>query len=151
MRSRREPPPDQLRELVSRIIEIRRGQPRISPSWVATEAMFDLDRRRIVERDHPMIWQGCHLQLRQIARQLLAQRFERGEEEEDLLFKDLQWRYPTARTAAVDAEEPEYVLRDLMTDEDVAYNVARLRAEALAKLQHADALEAWGRDRGKAA
>ena len=146
-RSRREPLPDHLRELVARIIEMRLGQPRISPSWVATEAMYDLDRGRAVEHDHPMIWQGCHLQLRQIARQLLAQRFECGEEEQELLFKDLQWRYPTARSAT--AEEPEYVLRDLMTDEDIAYNVGRMRAEALAKLEHADALEAWGRDRGK--
>jgi hypothetical protein len=149
-RSHRVPPaPDQLRELVARIIEMRRGQPRISPSWVATEAMHDLDRGRTVEHDHPMIWQGCHLQLRQIARQLLAQRFERGEEEEDLLFTDLQWRYPTARSAT--AEEPEYILRDLMSDEDITYNVQRMRAEAIAKMQHADALEAWGRRRGRVA
>jgi hypothetical protein len=149
-RSRRDPPPpDHLRELVARIIELRRGQPRISPSWVATEAMYDLDRRRTVEREHPMIWEGCHLQLRQIARQLLAQRFEQGEETEDLLFKDLQWRYPSVRSA--NTEEPEYVLRDLLSDEDIAYNVGRLRAEALAKMQHADALEAWGRNRGDVA
>ena len=143
---REPPPPDQLRELVARIIDIRRGQPRISPSWVATETMSDLDRSRDVERQYPMIWQGCHLQLRQIARKLLAQRFE-TEEYETPLFKDLQWRYPTARSAA--AEEPEYILRDLMSDEDIAYNVGRMRAEAMAKLEHADALEAWGSDRGK--
>jgi hypothetical protein len=149
-RSHREaPPPDQLRDLVARIIEMRRGQPRISPGWVATEAMHDLDRNRTVEHDHPTIWLGCHLQLRQIARQLLAQRFEQGEEEQHLLFKDLQWRYPTARSA--NAEEREYLLRDLMSDEDIAYNVGRLRAEALAKMYHADALEAWGRDRGEVA
>jgi hypothetical protein len=143
------PAHDPLRELAARIIELRHGQPRISPSWVATEAMHDLDLLRTVEREHPIIWTGCHLHLRQISRQLLAQRFEQGEETEDLLFKELQVRYPSARTA--NADDPEYVLRDLLSNEDIAYNVARLRAEALAKLQHADALEAWGRSRHHAA
>ena len=142
-------PDHKLRELVARIIELRHGQPRISPNWVATEAMYDLDCSHRVEREHPMIWLGCHLELRQIARQLLAVKYDPSKEDEDSLFKDLQWRYPTARSAT--AEEPEYVLRDLMNDEDLNYNVGRLRAEARAKLDHADALEAWGRSRSAAA
>jgi len=145
----RQPPPDQLRDLVARIIDIRQGQPRISPTWIATEAIRELDPAARVERRDPLIWLGCHLQLRQIARQLLASRFEVDDEQQPELFKDLQRRYPTARSAR--AEEPEYILRDLMTDEDIDYNVARLRAEGEAKLKHADALRAWGRSRGAAA
>lgn len=92
------------------------------------------------------MWIGCHLQLRQIARQRLAKQYDRDpEEERGGLFKDLQWRYPSARSA--DLDDPVYVLRDQMTAEDVGYNVARLRAEASAKQQHADALEAWWEDR----
>jgi len=40
-------------------------------------------------------------------------------------------------------ERDKYVLRDDMTDEDVAYNVARLRKQADDLLRHADALRAW--------
>lgn len=50
-------------------------------------------------------------------------------------------------TDAERQQEPEYILRERMTDNDVAFNVARLRNEARAKLAHADALEAWGRNR----
>jgi hypothetical protein len=47
-------------------------------------------------------------------------------------------------------EVGQYVLRDHMTDDDVTFNVTRLRSEARAKLAHADALEAWGRSRNVA-
>jgi hypothetical protein len=90
---------------------------------------------------------GCHLQLRQIARELLRGKYEPDDNSRDdaqhELWPDLQERYPTARTAG--SEEPEYVLLEHLTDEDIAYNVGRLRAEAEAKQHHADALEAWGR------
>jgi hypothetical protein len=103
---------EKLREIVARVIDTRRNTPRISPTWVANEAMFDLDRTREVERRFVLIWIGCNLELR-----------------------------------SEEFEEPEYVLRDIMSDGDVKYNVARLRAEASAKNQHADALEAWHRGR----
>jgi hypothetical protein len=134
-------------DIVSRIIDTRRTAERISPSWVAGEALTELDPPHDVERHHPLIWLGCHLELRQIARSILARRFdpEAAEPETDDLFPDLQWRYPEARSA--NQPEPTYVLRDLMSDADVGYNVARLRAEAAAKNRHADALEAWHRER----
>jgi hypothetical protein len=138
---------EKLREIVARVIDTRRNTPRISPTWVANEAMFDLDRTREVERRFVLIWIGCNLELRQIARSMLAGKYKGSEEQRDRdsLFPDLQWRYPTARSE--EFEEPEYVLRDIMSDGDVKYNVARLRAEASAKNQHADALEAWHRGR----
>lgn len=138
-------------EVVARIIDVRRGQLRINPSWIATEAMKEIDpARRSVE----LVYLGCHLQLRQIARGQCRKLFE-DEDDEDpdaprfTGFNGLQWRYPTARSRV--ASEPEYVLRDHMTGADVSYNVSRLRSEARAKLEHADALEAWGRDRLKTA
>lgn len=120
-------------------------EPRINPSWVANEAMGELDPVKHIERGSPLIWLGCNLQLRQLARQVLARHYEVGTRAPDDLFPDLQWRYPTARSA--EAEEPEYVLRDMMSNEDLAYNVSRLRAEALAKQAHADTLERWGATR----
>jgi hypothetical protein len=138
---------EKLREIVGRVIHTRRRTPRISPTWVANEAMFDLDRTREVERRFVLIWIGCNLQLRQMARGMLASKYNYREDERDRdsLFPDLQWRYPTAHSA--EFEEPEYVLRNMMSDEDVTYNVARLRSEAAAKNKHADALEAWHRGR----
>jgi hypothetical protein len=135
----------QLAEIVARIIDIRRAQERINPSWIATEALKEIDP---AARSVDLVRIGCHLQLRQIARAACRKLFE-GKADEDepefAEFKHLQWRYPTARSK--DAAEPEYVLRDRLTDEDVAYNITRLRREGRAKLAHADALEAWGRSR----
>jgi hypothetical protein len=139
----------QLAEIVARIIDIRRGQIGINPSWVATEALKEIDP---ASRSIVLVRLGCHLHLRQLARQQCRKLF--GDHKSDPadrepeLFEGLQWRYPTARSKADD--EPEYILRDHMSDEDVGYNVGRLRAEANAKLAHADALEAWGRSGGAA-
>jgi hypothetical protein len=133
-------------EMAARIIDTRRVEPEIGAIWVANEAMKELDPEKYAERWEPLLWIGCHLQMRQIARSLLRKKFEpKDGGRKDDLFPELQWRYPTARTA--DDDDPTYILRDLMSGEDVTYNVARLRAEADAKNKHADALEAWHRDR----
>jgi len=135
----------QLAEIVARIIDIRRAQERINPSWIATEALKEIDPSA---RSVDLVRVGCHLQLRQIARAACRKLFEEREDEDEpefAEFKDLQWRYPTARSKG--EAEPEYVLRDQMSDEDVAYNVKRLEREGRAKLAHADALRAWGRGR----
>lgn len=138
----------QLAEIVARIIDIRRGQVRINPSWIATEALKEIDP---AGRSVDLVRLGCHLQLRQIARaecRTLFEDSEDGDEPRFSGFEGLQWRYPTARSKR--NEEPEYVLRDQMTNDDVEYNVGRLRREGRAKLAHADALEAWGRSRSAA-
>jgi hypothetical protein len=98
-------------------------------------------------KTHPLVYIGCHLQLRQIAREVFRIYFEPDDEtatpaDTHPLFPDLQWRYPTARK--VGDGEPEYVILTAMTRADVRYNCKRLRYEGRAKLQHADALEAWG-------
>jgi hypothetical protein len=140
-----------LNELIARIIDLKRAEARISPSWVATAALDQLDPPREVERHQPLIYLGCHLELRQLARQQLIKRFEPdddGEGEKDDLFPELQWRYPIAPNGDHSrTEEPQYILRDLMSAADVRYNVERLRSEAAAKNKHARDLEAWHRTR----
>jgi hypothetical protein len=113
--------------------------------------MRELDPERV---SLPVVYGGCHLQCRQIARDQLRKRFDPvgkgNSSEQHELWPDLQWRYPTARSAK--DEEPEYILLELMTEVDIGFNVARLRSEAVAKLRHADALEAFGQSMpGKAA
>ncbi|UGY21494.1 hypothetical protein HU675_0045390 [Bradyrhizobium septentrionale] len=136
--------------IIVRIIDQRRSETSISPSWVATEAMLELDPKKVA----PMLVQlGCHLELRQIARSVLRDLFEDGGKASDdddegsrqhALFPDLQWRYPKVRTAGKN-EEPVYVRLEELSAADIAFNVSRLRSEALAKLAHADALERYGR------
>lgn len=135
-----------LAEIIQRIIDSRGEAISISPTWVAAEAMKEIDP----ERAAPMlVHAGCNLHLRQIARARLRHRYEPDDDvgEEHDLFPGLQRRYPTARSARTD--EPEYVLLEHLTHIDIGYNVARLRAEASAKLAHADALKAYGDERGE--
>jgi hypothetical protein len=141
---------ERLMSVVDHVIEKRKGAKArsISPSWVATEALLELDPKSYTQRHFPDVWIGCHLELRQLARASLRARFEPETEdgvERAELFPDLQPYYPTARKG----EEPLYVVLEDLSDDDVAYNVARLRSEAGAKLRHADALEAWGASRPK--
>jgi hypothetical protein len=135
-------------EIVARIVDVYRGRPRISPKWVADEAMSVLDGALVVQKTFPLIWTAANLELRQLARSVLANRYMPESEEEgerDALFPALQWRYPTVRSKR--SEDPEYVLRDLMTEEDVDFNIKRLESEAEAKLEHAKALRSWARSR----
>lgn len=59
----------------------------------------------------------------------------------------LQPRYPLPRQPG---QEPAYKRRELLTDEERAFNVAQLRKSAKARQEHADALEAEGQMRGAA-
>jgi hypothetical protein len=139
------PEAQKLIDIVTRIVDERREETRISPSWVATEAMLVIDPRRTAP---PLVHLGCHLELRQLARSILREWFEGEQEDHDSaqheLFPNLQRRYPVQRTRG---DEPEYVRLEDMSIADLRFNVGRLRREAHAKLAHADALEAFGRSR----
>jgi hypothetical protein len=136
-----------LADIVSKIIHTRRVETRISPSWVATEAILQIDPTKV---SLPLVYLGCHLELRQIARGLLRLHFEDiadpsdDEQAQHEMFPHLQWRYPAERKKGADAE-PEYVRLEELSKADIAFNVKRLRREGRAKLAHADALEAFGR------
>jgi hypothetical protein len=132
--------------VIARVIALNGNAVSIKPALVATEAMRELDPRRIAPM---LVYSGCHLQLRQIARGQLRNKYdpEKEKPEEHDLFPDLQRRYPTARTDQTD--DPEYVLLEHLSINDIEYNVARLRSEGHAKLAHADALEAYAAERPK--
>lgn len=137
------------REILMSVYEARRDQDRISPTWLATEVMQKLDPLR---NSHPIEYAMAHLQFRQLARSILATRLEKAEPghvDQHPLFPNLQAHYPSAVLSA--SHEPEYVRLELMTDDDVAFNVDRLRKEAASKLKHADALQAWAASRRQVA
>jgi len=135
-----------LYEVLAAIYARSNGEVRISPSWLATAGMAQLDPDRISPSD---VYVAAHLQLRQIARGLCGKKCEDdGSAEQHELWPMLQKRYPAAHH---NGDEPVYVLLDHLSEKDVAFNIGRLRKEASAKLQHADALEAWWNDRPRAA
>lgn len=129
-----------LAETVARVIDLRHDAVSISPNWVATEAMLLLDPQHAAPA---LVYAGCHLQLRQVARQQLRGKYQPEDSagEQHQLFPDLQTRYPTAHSAQ--AAEPEYVLLEHLPERDLDYNIARLEAEAIAKQKHADALRSY--------
>jgi hypothetical protein len=137
-------------DIVAQIIETRRDEPRISPSWVATEAMRTMKASWMnrPKKGYPLIYIAAHLQLRQFARAALRDQFEPQDDDDRIshpLFPGLQWRYPVRHSSP--ADEPQYELLELLSNEDAIYNIDRLRSEASKKLAHADRLEAWRRTR----
>lgn len=142
---------EKLGEIVSRVIGDNQRARSLSPAWIATQVMSEI---HFPINLHHLGYVGCHLHVRQMARARLRH-FDPAEavaaaisSGDDLFPETLQDRYPTV---PVSDEEPRYVLRDLLTDKDVSYNVERMRRAGRGLLKHADALEAWHRDRRSAA
>ena len=143
---------EQLYQITRDVIESHRDAPTMSPAWVATHVLCKIQFSPDL---HHLGYAGCHLQLRQMARQELrrhdpnasvADKLASGQGE---MFSDtLQQRYPR-RTQP--GEEPVYVLRDLLTEDDVEWNEYRMRRGGEALIRHADALRAWHGQRRSAA
>jgi hypothetical protein len=133
---------EELAQAVQKVIDDNADLGEISPAWVATAVMKAIGFPRDL---HPLGYVGCHLELRQIARQKLRHQFDptsaAHDEGEDLFPDTLQDRYPRRPDRG---QEPVYVVRSLLSRVDVAYNVERMRRAGRALLRHADALEEWG-------
>ena len=132
-------------DLVGAEVTARSNDTKVSPIVIANACMVKLDPEKT---SVPEVYELAHMHLRQMARAALARSFDPADKKKrahdakaisDLFM--LQARYPQAHTA--DLDDPVYLRREEMTEDDVKYNVARLRAEGRAKLAHADALEAW--------
>jgi hypothetical protein len=139
---------EQLYAAVQKVIDDYHLVGEVSPSWIATQVMADIEFPRSL---HALGYVGCHLEIRQIARQKLRRAHDpydkvkaSVEGEDDLFPETLQDRYPRQPRPP---EEPIYALRDLLTRADVQYNIERMRRGGRALLKHADALEAWDAER----
>jgi hypothetical protein len=141
----------ELADIVERVINLYDSIKDVSPAWVATQAMTLIEFPRAL---HRLGYVGCHLELRQLARGKLRRRFDPtaaadDDDTRDLFPETLQERYPKARKPG---DEPSYRKLDALTEEDVNYNVERMRLVAYALNKHADRLMTWWRARpGKAA
>jgi hypothetical protein len=138
-------------EAVEKIISRNNDMRAISPAWVATAVMSEIG---FLAKMHPVGYVGCHLYVRQIARQSLRKKFDPtdrdddGDDQHELFNGTLQIKYPRRREQG---EEPTYVHIDDLTDDDVEFIVARMRSTARSLLKHADALAAWNAARRHAA
>lgn len=140
-----------IRDAIQRFVNDRHDCAIISPTAVAA-AIFAEFAERAVE---PHIAYASIEHFKQMARQVLAARFEDDGEDNpayadqgELFAGHLQERYPVPRKRG---DEPQYKLREALTDEEVAWNVRVLRRSADARLAHADALRAWALTRTVAA
>lgn len=119
----------------------------ISPILVANTVMSDMDFGRDL---HRLGYIGCNLTLRQIARTHLRQKFDPADSanaDDDLFPDTLQERYPRRPKLG---QEPVYVLRALLTGEDIEYNATRMEQSGAALIRHASALREYGRLNGVA-
>lgn len=96
------------------------------------------------QRDDRLVQYLTVEMLTTMARKLLARNYGHDSDhteayQSELFSGVLQARYPVPRKPG---EEPVYKLRRHLTSQDRAWNVEQLRKSALARLEHADALEA---------
>lgn len=137
-----------LKELVNQAI-CENGLQRARPTWVGTRCMQLSDPSNIAPAT---IAFAANLEFRQIARDELRKQYE-PETPDDKprqhpLFPGLQAMYPRRVTKD---KEPEYVIPELLSVEDIAWNVNRMRACSETLARGADALEAWAQTKGLAA
>ena len=113
----------------------------IRPETLALRAVAAFDG----EAANPHVRYGCIEHFEQMARRLLANRYEPDGDENDVHQGDmfsghLQERYPIPRRAN---DEPEYRLREALSIDDLDRNIGQLRKSADARLRHADALQGY--------
>jgi hypothetical protein len=121
----------------------------ITPASLAQSVQGMYINRRV----DPHIEYASLEHLKQIARSVLSGRLDAESDDNEVyqgeLFTGrLQTRYPIPRKPGT---EPAYKLRDALSEKEITWNIATLRRSAEARLMHADALEAWHRNRAAAA
>jgi hypothetical protein len=137
---------DALSDAVARMIDITREEASVAPDSIASGAMELIKFRYVL---HNAGWYGCYQHMLVLARGQLRGRFDpearaavylAGQSE---LFDDaLQDRYPRAPRRGTDGSvaEPEYVLRDHLSEDDRWFNIDRLEHVAGALTRHHRAL-----------
>lgn len=126
---------------IGRAIDELSGEDVIDPTRIASIVLGRIDPQRLSPE---LVFLGCHLQCRQLAREGLRRRYSIGNRAPEPDLFDLQDRYPCAQS---DGGDQGYIRRELMSKIDVASNVDRMKASASSTLAHVDALIAWWNNR----
>jgi hypothetical protein len=132
---------EEIGSAIQREIELLEGAIVLSPTTLA----IAVQRRFIEESIQPHIQYTSLEHLKHMARRALAGRYEAdGEENEshqsEMFAGHLQDRYPTQRAKG---SEPQYKLRNALSADELDWNIRQLRKSAAARLEHADALQAY--------
>lgn len=139
---------DALSDAIARMIDINKAATSIAPDTIAAGAMKII---RFNYALHNAGYYGCYQHMLQLARERLrgkydpeaqARAYQAGQSE---LFGDtLQDRYPRRPRRNPDGSwaEPEYILRDNLSEADRWFNVDRLQHVSAAAAKHCDALTA---------
>lgn len=130
-----------LGDKVDEVIDLNRAVPRISPNFIAGHVM---DLIHFPSSLHEIGYYGCLMHVRQMAREKLRGKYAADRlpdpTQPDLPFDGLlQDRYPIK---VKKGEEPIYVRRDLLSEDDRWWNIEALRKTAKSLVRHSDALEA---------
>ena len=129
-------------EVISRVIADAGPNESLMPSLVA-ERVFEYFKTEGVPLE--IEW-AAREHFKQMARRQLARHFDADSDDNpahqgEMFSGQLQVRYPVPRGSH--DEEPTYKPRALLTIEELDWNIQALRKSASARLQHADALQAW--------
>lgn len=128
----------QIRERILETYEQMRDQVEASVELISDRVMLCLDPHSVTPL---LVRHLAVMDIRQMTRAILRKQTELTDEldasTEDLFGAALQFRYPAERNGQF-----VYVRREHLTLEEREQNEQALRAEAQAKIQHADALRA---------
>jgi hypothetical protein len=139
---------DALSDAIARMIDLNKAATSIAPDTIAAGAMKII---RFSYTLHNAGYYGCYQHMLQLARERLrgkydpdarAQAYLAGQTE--LFSETLQDRYPRRPRRNLDGSwaEPEYVLRDNLSEADRWFNIDRLQHVSSAASKHCDALRA---------
>ncbi len=114
----------------------------LSPATLAIAVQRKFANQKTME---PHIQYASLEHIKQMARTLMARRFDPDAEESasyqgQLFSGTLQEYYPVKLGKS---QAPVYKKREALTHLEVQWNVTQLRKSARARLEHADALQAW--------
>ena len=138
---------DDVQQQMQKVINDCAGAKMLSPTALAL-AVYDTYTD---EKGGPHVSYGCIEHFKQMARAILARKLDpRSEVSESVAYQGdmfsglLQQHYPIL---PVPNDDPVYKRLELLSDGELAWNVSTLRKSAHARLEHADALEAYRKRR----
>jgi hypothetical protein len=118
----------------------------LSPTSLALAVQFRFETGEI----QPHIKYTSLEHLKQMSRGMLRGQFDPvsddlEQQQGEMFSGHLQDRYPIK---VANGADPQYKLRIALTSEEAQWNIDRLRKSAKARMEHADAMQAWNDSRG---
>ena len=138
---------EDIEQAIKRELNVLNGAECLSPTSLALAVQLRFEAGDI----QPHIKYTSLEHLKQMARGILRGQFDPTTDDDtsaqgEMFSGHLQDRYPIKVPKGA---EPQYKLRMALSHEEAQWNIARLRKSAQARLEHADAMQAWNDSRGE--